>query len=83
MHGLEKLKPDQVQAIRTHCRAYGWGSQTRMAKRFHVTKETISQLMQGNTYRDVPEDELSLNAAEIRELMEALDEYEAAERGTG
>ena len=71
-----KLSADEVQAIRTHCRAYGYGSQTRVAQRFKVSQQIISHIMTGTSYREVPEDYLSLNARDVREIIEALDEYE-------
>ena len=74
-----KLTPDVVSAIRTHCRAYpGADAVRRMARKFLIHVRTIERILSGDSYADVPEDYLTLNARKIREIIEAIDEYEAA-----
>ena len=76
------LSPEQVQAIRTHTRAYSdYGEQTaiKMAQRFGISQTLVYMIRNGEAYADVPEDYLSTHAREIRELLEAMDEYEQAQ----
>ena len=72
-----KLTPDEVSAIRVHCAAYPeWGAQTRMARRFGVSHQAISAIVRRATYRYLKPDDLETHARQIREVLEALDEWE-------
>ena len=76
------LSPEQVQAIGTHTRAYlDYGEQTaiKMAERFGIYRTLVYMIRNREAYAEVPEDYLSTQAREIRELIEAIDEYEHAQ----
>ena len=76
------LSPEQVQAIRTHTRAYSdYGEQTaiKMARRFEISRTLVYMIRNAEAYADVPEDYLSTHAREIRELLQAIDECEQAQ----
>ena len=47
-----------------------------MSKKFQISVRTVERILSGRAYSDVPEDWLSSNASDVRELLQAVEEYE-------